>query len=86
MNAENQPSSGGLTKKKLGMALYAGSILQADPSQKVRAVVGFGDNSISQALQPFLTDDELPQVGTREDLNDFGDKVGIRAGMLTCHM
>ena len=45
--------------------------------------MGFGDNSISQALQPFLTDDELPQVGTREDLNDFGDKVGIRAGMLT---
>ena len=52
------------------------SILQADPSQKVRAVVGFGDNTISQALQPFLTDDKLPQVGTREDLNDFGDKVG----------
>ena len=51
--------------------------LQADPSQKVRAVIGFGDNSISQALQPFLTDDEVPQVGTREDLNDFGDKVGF---------
>ena len=55
--------------------LNSTTTLQADPSQKVRGIIGFGDNRISQAMQPQLTNEELPQLATKEDFYEFGNKV-----------
>ena len=49
--------------------------LQANPLERVRGIIGFGSNALTEKMAPALYAQKMPSIGTREDEYGFGDKV-----------
>ncbi|KAK3576183.1 hypothetical protein CHS0354_001202 [Potamilus streckersoni] len=44
------------------------------PHEKVRGIIGFGVNLLTEKMGPLLYHDQMPQLSTKEDRYEFGDK------------
>ncbi|XP_069117927.1 uncharacterized protein [Argopecten irradians] len=47
---------------------------KADPSTKVRGIIGFGSNTATKKMASYLSANQMPSLATREDEAEFTDK------------